>query len=45
MPREPLEPELDLDIAGRERVQQEAEEGITSLDTEDYNYKGIFKVF
>ncbi|KID81049.1 hypothetical protein MGU_11557 [Metarhizium guizhouense ARSEF 977] len=41
---EQLEPELDLDVVARGRVQDEAEDGLAN-PSDDYNRKGIFKVF
>ncbi|EFY93967.1 transposase [Metarhizium robertsii ARSEF 23] len=41
---EQLEPELDLDVVARGRVQDEAEDELAN-PSDDYNRKGIFKVF
>ncbi|KJK84890.1 hypothetical protein H633G_11289 [Metarhizium anisopliae BRIP 53284] len=41
---EQLEPELDLDVVARGRVQDEAEDGLANL-SDDYNREGMFKSF
>ncbi|KID81242.1 hypothetical protein MGU_11379 [Metarhizium guizhouense ARSEF 977] len=41
---EQLEPELDLDVVARGRVQDEAEDGLANPSA-DYNREGMFKAF
>ncbi|KID81917.1 hypothetical protein MGU_10765 [Metarhizium guizhouense ARSEF 977] len=41
---EQLEPELDLDVAARGRVRDEAEDGLAN-PSDDYNREGMFKAF
>lgn len=41
---EQLQPEIDLDVAARGRVQDEAEDGLANA-SDDYNCEGIFKAF